>query len=584
MRKTFFLLFSVIWTLTFLPVVAMAEGERIDAFTIHIKLEPNGSALVQEEIIYNFGENAVDRHGIFRKVPLVYTLPGEKIPRQIEISSIMVTDGNGRLLQTVYTGGGNIMQLKIGDPNVLVTGRVRYVIRYTVWGGINQDLHDIDEFYWNATGNDWDVPIDSVRTDIDLPLPIQESKLVTACYVGPTGSTQTCTASTSPQEGTGVINSIRYTHQGGLPAREGMTVAIGIPKDIFAIAPTSRVKKLAEGVGVYHWWRKNISEYAGWSLILPLIVFAAMFRLWWQRGRDPEGSGVIVAEYDIPEKLSPLEVFYLKHGHLQPHAISAAIIDLAIRGYLTIRRTEKKVLLFTTEDFQLAFTEKDPSGLGVHETILYGALRAHGQSFMLSALAHKLTAVNTDLSTALAKDLTEKNFYETNPQVATRAYLITGIVLFVVSFVLPFLNLSLALSGIIIFIFGSLMARVTKRGAFTKEHIEGFKLFLDVTGEDRIPFANSIENDPSLFEKLLPYAMIFGVEKAWAGKFAHLFTQKDSSGWYHSSGATLYATSLASSMASFSSSTASAFSASGGGSSGGGSSGGGGGGGGGGGW
>lgn len=583
MKGFIFVRLALLMGILFFPIFAHAENERIDAFAIHVKLEPNGSALVQEEIVYNFGENAVGRHGIFRKVPLVYTLPGEKTPRQIEISSIMVTDGNGRLLQTAYTAGGNVMQLKIGEPDVLVTGRMRYVIRYTVWGGINQDLPGKDEFYWNATGNEWDVPIDIVRTDIELPLPIQEHMLTMFCYVGPLGRTTPCTASTTPQEGTGVVNSVRYTYQGSLNAREGMTVAIGVPKDIFAIPPPSTVKKLAESVGIYHWWRKNVSDYVGWGLLVPIFVFATMFRLWWMKGRDPSGSGVIITEYDIPERLSPLEVAYLQSDKLKPSAISAGIIDLAVRGYLTIERTETKVLLMKIEDFTIAFTEIGTAGLGVHELILYEALRKHGKSFILSSLAHKLTSVNTALSIALAQDLTEKNFYESNPQVATRAYIITGVVLLCISFVLPYLNLSLALSGVIVIIFGSLMARVTKRGAFTKEHIEGFKLFLDVTGKDRIPFANSPESDPSLFEKLLPYAMIFGVEKAWAGKFAELYTEKQSSGWYHG-GSRLNAMALASSMGAFSTSTASAFSAKGGGSGGGGSSGGGAGGGGGGSW
>jgi len=567
----------------FFPALVYAASERIDAFSIYIKLEPNGSALVQEEIIYNFGDNAVDRHGIFRKVPLVYTVPGDKKERRIEISSIMVTDGTGKLLPTVYTGGGNVMQLKIGDKEVLVSGRNRYVIRYTVWGAINQDLSDKDEFYWNSTGDAWDVPIDSVRTDIELPIPLQEKFISSFCYKGPRGSTEPCNADLVPQEGTGVVNKVRYSFNGGLNPREGMTVALGIPKNIYVIPPPSSVKKIANSVTVYRWWKKDWPDILDLNILIPLVVFVAMFRVWWLKGRDPVGRGVITVEYDIPERLSPLEVAYLESDKLSPRAISAGIIDLAIRGYLIIERTEKKILFVTTEDFKVSFTEMGPQGLGVHETILYEALRMHGKTFMLSSLAHKLTTVNSALATALALDLTEKNFYESNPQVATSAYVITGAILLGISFALPYLNLSLALSGLVIIIFGSLMARVTKRGAFTKEHIQGFKLFLDVTGKDRIPFANSPENDHSLFEKLLPYAMIFGVEKAWAGKFAQLYTEKESSGWYRG-GSVLNASTLVASMSKFTTSTASAFSAKGGGSSGGGSSGGGGGGGGGGSW
>ena len=128
------------------------------------------------------------------------------------------------------------------------------------------------------------------------------------------------------------------------------------------------------------------------------------------------------------------------------------------------------------------------------------------------------------------------------------------------------------------------MPKRTEHGALVHDDIEGFKEYLSITEKDRIDFANAPEKSPATFERFLPYAMVFGVEKAWAGKFANLYTAKDSQHWYSGGGAGFNVGALAGSMNAFGARTASAFTSAGGASGGGGSSGGGGGGGGGGSW
>ncbi len=564
------------------PSFAFAEGERIDAFHVQVTLVPNGSALVQEEIVYDFGAAETPHHGIYRKIPLTATIPGWGSPRTIEISSIMVTDGTGRLLRAEYSGGGNFMQLKIGEPDVLVSGRQRYVIKYTVWGAINQSYPDRDEFYWNVTGNGWDVPIDIVRADVALPLPMQESQIMSACYVGAEGSTARCVVSTTPQEGTGVVNSVRYTYAGALGVHEGMTIAVAIPKGIYVIAPTSKVKTLAKSVGVYRWWR---GDFLGWSILIPLLVCVVMFRIWWIKGRDPKGRGTIVAEYDIPDHLNTLELAYLRENNLPPTAISAAIVDLAVRGYLTIERITKKILFIESEDFRITFLHgTDTAALSTSEKILHDALRGHGETVLVSALAHKMTTVSEKLAKRLASDLTLKGYYAENPKNVAKYYVLTAIAFLLLGSFLPFGNFALTGSGGIILAFSFFMPKRTPRGAVVHDDIEGFKEYLAVAEKDRIDFANAPEKNPETFERFLPYAMIFGVEKVWAGKFANMYTEKDSHRWYGGGKTGFNAAAFGTSMSAFGASTASAFTSSGGGSGGGGSSGGGGGGGGGGSW
>lgn len=143
---------------------------------------------------------------------------------------------------------------------------------------------------------------------------------------------------------------------------------------------------------------------------------------------------------------------------------------------------------------------------------------------------------------------------------------------------------------------GQMPAR-TKQGVEARDYLLGLKDYIGLAEAERIKFLQSPEGvkqygDPAkpaakikLFEALLPYAMLFGMEKDWAKQFEHLYKQPPS--WY--SGTRPFSTAhLASSIGDMSGQASRAFSppssSGSSGFSGGGGSGGGGGGGGGGGW
>jgi uncharacterized membrane protein len=113
---------------------------------------------------------------------------------------------------------------------------------------------------------------------------------------------------------------------------------------------------------------------------------------------------------------------------------------------------------------------------------------------------------------------------------------------------------SAIISAIIVFVFGFLMPARTHKGVLAKEYILGLKEYLMVAEKDRIKFHNAPEKNPKQFEKLLPYAMVLGVEKEWAEQFKDIYIQNPS--WYNDpSGANFNSLVLLSSLNSFSSST-----------------------------
>jgi uncharacterized membrane protein len=328
------------------------------------------------------------------------------------------------------------------------------------------------------------------------------------------------------------------------------------------------------------WWEKSLFDI---SLALPIIVFGIMFNIWWTRGRDPKGRGTIIVEYDVPEDLSPLESAALMHGSITPQAISAAIIDLAERGYLKIERITEKGLIFDSTDYVLTKLTEKYSELSVAEKLIVEKV-FEVDRVRVSDLKNKLAAVVSDVGTAVFRSLTEKKYFVENPQKVRSTYLAVGIIIIVFSFIIPAFNFSLLLSGAIILAFSWIMPKMTMEGALLKERFSGFKEYLSVAEKDRINFANAPEKDPSVFEKFLPYAMIFGVEEAWAKQFEEMYTMDDSRNHWYSGSGPLSASLFANEMSSFATSTNHAFSAAGSASGGGGFSGGGRGGGGGGSW
>ena len=145
------------------------------------------------------------------------------------------------------------------------------------------------------------------------------------------------------------------------------------------------------------------------------------------------------------------------------------------------------------------------------------------------------------------------------------------------------LAVSLVLAYTIIWIFAHSEVRLSQEGRELREEWLGFKLYLGTAERDRLQ-----KLTPDLFEKFLPYAMMFGIEKKWAKAFEGMQVAPPS--WYHGAAVGSFAGgeggsggsfSAGAFSASFSSSFASAFSSSAGsGASGGGGAGGGGGGGG----
>ncbi|NUM25075.1 MAG: DUF2207 domain-containing protein [Candidatus Buchananbacteria bacterium] len=502
-----------------------AAAETIQDFSVGIGINQDATFDVREEIFYDFGTEV--RHGIYRDIPVKYqTAQGNK---SIKVSNISVTDSAGNLYQFTTSRVGDYLRIKIGDPDATVSGEHMYVVGYRVSRAINY-FQDHDELYWNVTGNNWTVPINQVKAIVILQADALKD-LRLACFSGAYGSTQPCRTAELASN----ANRASFSDS-GFAAGDGLTVVVGFPKDV-VVEPA--------------WWQNAlVVVYDNLILLLPVIVLAALYLLWRRYGKDPKGQGTIITQFDAPKDLSPAQVGLIIDENVRQRDISSEIVYLATKGYLKIHYLDdlnffdrfSKADNYVIEkiktgddlpnDFQRLLMTKlfNDDFVKTHEV--------NGKKIAgvrLNALQEKFYKDYKDISKAVYQSMISKGYFAGNPQTIKGIYIfLGGLVVFSIFFLGGLLNplwiMSVAISGVMIICFGFIMPQKTKAGVLLKEHVLGLKNYLKVAEKDRLAFHNAPEKKPEIFERLLPYAMVLGVETAWAAQFAGIYNQQPS--WY----------------------------------------------------
>ncbi len=534
------------------------SAEKIQSFNSKIEVNKDGTIDIKETIIYDFGN--LQRHGIYREIPYIKeNLDGKKYVLDFKIES--VKDEKGNPYNYSVSKENFNYKIKIGDPKRTITGINTYIISYNVSGAISY-FPNFDELYWNITGDKWKVPILAVSSQISFPQDIEATKLKHSCYTGAYGSNESI-CSLNYDQGTLIVNSLRT-----LNSSEGLTVAVGFPKHIVNIIEPKEYVSFWQTIFGKILFFFFILLFIFWYIVYPIYV---IYR-WFRYGRDPSATtGQVRAWYDPPQAksgrdLTPEEVGSVIDETVNLRDISSMIVDLAKRGYFKIEEKKRGDFYFhKIRDFS-----KDKKLLLFEKELLNGIFESGSDirlkdQYLFQSLAN--------VKNQIYKDLVDEDIFPKNPQKIRNFYIFIGVLAAVT------INIPLA---IISFIFGKIMPRKTEFGASVSNIAKSLKNFLS-SQERQLEYQ---AKNQMFFEKLLPYAVAFGVEKIWAKRFKDI--QMTPPKWYSSYSdsfnSAILVSSLNSSFKSVSASSSVSSSGFGSGSSGGGFSGGGGGGGGGGSW
>lgn len=585
MKKLLLAIMSVTVLLATGTVPAAAAGLNdftITSYAIDYTLardsEERSTLTTKETITAEFP--ATDQnHGIERYIPREY----DGHPTSLNIQS--VTDATGKAWRHTTYASGAYTVLRIGDADRYVHGEQTYVITYTQ-RDVTKHYADTghDEFYWDTNGTEWQVPIRQLSVSLTVDDSIASVRAGEArCYQGRYGSADQCELAQSGQ-----VYAAQATN---LARGENITLALGFAPQTFAAYAPSLLEVL-----IAIW---AVAQLVLGLVSVGLIVWLGVRYSAWHRRKKELGS-------IVPEYLPPRDASVSLSATLLPMAqatFAAQLVDFAVRHYVKLYETKPKSL-WSTAGYEFEIIKPIDS------------LRAEEQEFLRDIFKGN-TAVGAKLGTdQLKKDYGLATRLSDNPK-KLRDLIRGGYALQqkdpaksawfkrigTITLVCGLLLLSppLILTATIAYILGAVLWVFTDEGLALYRYLEGLKLYISVAETERLKLLQSPEGaekvqvdgtDPKqlvkLYEKVLPYAMLFGQEKQWNKQLGEYYesahTQPD---WYTGTHAAAFsAAAFSSSMSSLTTSIDStgASSSSSGGSSGGGSSGGGGGGGGGGGW
>ncbi len=495
--------------------LAAQRSYSIERFDARIRVSQDAGLDVSEAITARF---IGSWNGIYRMIPVVYRTP-QGLNWTLGLSVQDARDDLGRAVRIETTRERRYLKLKMWIQGGAVNTTRTVTLRYHVTNGL-RFFDEHDELYWNVTGDEWEVPIAAAAVEIQLPS--ATTGIRTLAFNGPYGST----AHEAAIEVHGTAITIVMPHPRGY--HEGLTAVVGWDKGIVT-APSSAERAVE-------------TAHSNWPILIPIPVFLLAFASWWRRGRDPRRRPIAV-QYEPPPGLTPAEAGTLLDNSADMRDITATLVDLAVRGKLRIEEHQNPKILGLFGggvEFSLERLESN-TPLAPHEARVFdGIFDGRGSVVPLEDLKDEFYRDLPPIRDAIFDALKTHGFYRDRPDKVRQKWSVAAaaIGLFIGLggvYLSPLFQLTPVpfiiagvLSAIILLIFAQIMPARTEAGARALEQVLGFDEFLRRVESENLK--RIIIGHPELFDKFLPFAMAFGVERQFARAFAGIYTEPPR--WY----------------------------------------------------
>ncbi len=514
---------------------AQDTGWVIDSFHVDYVINRDRTIDVTEWIVVDFG--GLIKHGIYREINTRYkriASEARSIPAGTETVDLKlqgVTDNLQRELTTDLTRSRARLRIRIGDPDITVSGRQTYVIRYRLQRGLGF-FENHDEFYWQVTGTEWPVPITKASARVRIPDHQVAGELQAWCYAGwyESNSSDNCTTETVGNVG------FKFT-SGTLDPGEGLTLVATFPKGIIP-APTPM--DLA---------RSRLAIW--WPASLPLLALFGMLWRWSRVGREPR-SGSIVPEWRKPELPAGLAGTLLDQS-ADMRDIIAVILELAVEGYITIKEVESDKIAGLDPD---SFVAKAFRTLGLSKTdweihsrgLSRNRLAPHQRLVLDGILDGKTVNRMSDLHNdfyqripaireSMYKESVALGMFTRNPTSVRTRYWLLGVAMLAMAFIAGFstlnliLGLGVGLSALIVMMFANSMPAMTPKGARHWATLKGVEEYIRRADKLELEMHQAPRRTTELFEVLLPYAVAMDVTDIWIDQFENVLASQPPN-WY----------------------------------------------------
>ncbi len=506
MRTTLFALLVFL----LLPFVSAQEyGWQVDSFRSEVELRADTSVRVEENIAVDFYD--VERRGILRDIPVRYQNTDDKW-FDINLRIQEVTDAAGRPWEWTSYRSGVFETIRVGNPDVYLTGKQEYSISYEAERTyLLQERGDEEliEYAWNVNGS-WPVDIERLEASFMLPdgAEVMDVHRV-ICFIGVYGTSyQDCSYRTSERGGRVVVE---VWGNGPVEYYEQLTVGLELSRDLFTLPP-------------WHvqlgWW---LAMY--WMRLVPLFFIALIVYLWIRFGKDP-ARGTSVPDWNPPGDLSPSLMGTLYDDFSSTEELASTLIYFATRGFIKISKLEGK------KEYEFTKLKEADDTLNDGEKYLLDKLFGSKKTKTTKDLKKKFYKHLPTIYSKWYKAMASLKLYHKNPDDVRGTYFGLAWVILVVGIIFAGVHedgmtaLFVIIAFVLWLVFAFVMPKRTVKGMELLTKVYGLREFIARAEKYRLEFVNAPGKTVEEFERLLPFAMVLGVEKEWAKEFQDIYKKE----------------------------------------------------------
>lgn len=148
------LIFSATTTIL---TIGPACADEVSDFTVRAIVGSTGDLTVEESILVDFGKN--QRHGLLRKTPAYFASDNA------EVELLAAESPPGTPCHKIVSQLNQSLQLKLGDPKVVVSGKHTYRLKYVIKNPAKYTGGSLS-YDWSPNGKNWQMPINVMTVNI----------------------------------------------------------------------------------------------------------------------------------------------------------------------------------------------------------------------------------------------------------------------------------------------------------------------------------------------------------------------------------------------------------------------------------
>jgi len=554
--------FGFVFLLFTCATAQAAAGYTIESIASRIEVTPEGVYEVQEEISMTFLKPL---HGFYRVLPTEYNFNDPALKDiNVHVMDIRASDTVSVTRESGYT------VIRVGDADRTVTGRQQYRISYQY--DIGADRNDAyDEFYFNLAGEDWEVPIAVFTFSVRFPAPVEKTAISFTRGVWGSTTSRGVTWELSA-DGTLLTGSVSQLQPG-----EALTVRVEMPQGYYVErtdyqAIVARINlflyALAVAFAIFLWFKYGrdddlvvVTQFSPPEGMTPMDLgymidgtldprdITSMIFYWadkgclsiveedkkfsFVKGRDPSGASAhekqLFNAFFAGAKQGVVKISDLQGKFFSEYQKLTSSVERYYRGERALSNSVSRnmavlsglLVAIPALGYALACTANYPGPLSL---IIF--IAAVGFGLVFGVLAHFMMRI-----WHLRKPI-GKIFWSL---LLALAALVAWLVLSVFSLLsevevgFGLVEAAKVVAAIVPIVFFAIITR--KRSEFGQKKLEqilGFREFIDKVEMDKLK--RMIDEDPQFYYHILSFAIVMGLEKKWAKKFASITLEPPS--WY----------------------------------------------------